>query len=73
MPYRKLYKRGRSEIGVKGDYLVGVLGSVFFGIGEWFLIPMLGFSDTIKYLGAYIEAPCIALMILWLIRVARRH
>ena len=55
-------------IGVKGDYLVAILSSIVFGVGEWFLIPALGFNQTVKLLGTFIEAPSIALIILWLIR-----
>ena len=55
-------------IGIKGDYLVAILSSIVFGVGEWFLLPALGFNQTVKLLGTFIEAPMMALLILWLIR-----
>jgi hypothetical protein len=55
-------------LGVKGDYAIAVLSSIVFGIAEWFLIPALGFNQTMKLLGTFVEAPIISLGILWLIR-----
>ena len=59
-------------IGVRGDYIVAVIVCVVMGLVEWFLIPELGFSDWMKYLGVAIEVPLIALAALWLVRVAKR-
>lgn len=55
-------------IGAKGDYLVAILSTIVFGLMAWFLIPALGFSQTIKFLGTFGDVPFIALGILWLIR-----
>jgi uncharacterized membrane protein YeaQ/YmgE (transglycosylase-associated protein family) len=59
--------------GVKGDYLIAIASSIVFGLLEWFLLPVLGFSQTLKLLGTFIEAPCIALVILWLIRYLKKN
>ena len=60
-------------IGVRGDYILAVVVTVVAGVVEWYLIPALGFSDWIKYLGVLFEAPLIALLALWLVRVAKRN
>jgi uncharacterized membrane protein YeaQ/YmgE (transglycosylase-associated protein family) len=60
-------------IGVQGDFLVAIGACLVFGLGEWYLLPMLGFSQTIKLLGVFGEAPAIALIILWMIRYTRRN
>ena len=62
-----IWKNNR-PIGVKGDYLVAIFSTVVFGLMAWFLIPALGFSQTLKFLGTFGDAPFIALGILWLIR-----
>jgi uncharacterized membrane protein YeaQ/YmgE (transglycosylase-associated protein family) len=59
-------------IGVKGDYIVAVVSCVVFGLGEWYLLPMLNFGKTIQLLGTFLEAPGIALAILWLIRFVKK-
>jgi uncharacterized membrane protein YeaQ/YmgE (transglycosylase-associated protein family) len=59
-------------MGVRGDYILAVVLCVVFGFVEWFLIPALGFDDWVKYLGVFVEVPAIALIGLWLVRVAKR-
>jgi uncharacterized membrane protein YeaQ/YmgE (transglycosylase-associated protein family) len=59
-------------IGVRGDYLAAVLTAVAVGLIDWYVIPAMGFSSTMKYLGVALEPALGALLVLWLIRVARR-
>jgi uncharacterized membrane protein YeaQ/YmgE (transglycosylase-associated protein family) len=59
-------------IGVKGDYLVAVISTVVIGLIDWFVIPAMGFSDTIKWLGILLEPALGALLVLWIIRIARK-
>jgi uncharacterized membrane protein YeaQ/YmgE (transglycosylase-associated protein family) len=59
-------------IGVKGDYLVAVIAAVITGLLDWFVIPAMGFSDTIKYLGLAFEPAGMALLALWVIRLAKK-
>jgi uncharacterized membrane protein YeaQ/YmgE (transglycosylase-associated protein family) len=60
-------------IGVGGDYAVAIVSTVMMGLVDWYLIPALGFSDTMKWMGVLIEPPLTALLVLWLIRVAKRN
>ncbi|MFC1997205.1 hypothetical protein ACFLXI_06310 [Chloroflexota bacterium] len=60
-------------IGVSGDYIVSIISAVVMGLIDWFLIPALGFSDTIKWLGILTEPALTALLVLWLIRVAKKN
>ena len=59
-------------IGVAGDYIVAVISCVIMGLVDWLVIPAMGFSDTIKYIGILFEPALTALLVLWLIRVAKR-
>lgn len=59
-------------IGVTGDYIVAVIVAVVVGLIGWFVIPAMGFSDTMKYLSIIFEPALSALLVLWLIRVAKR-
>lgn len=59
-------------IGVKGDYLVAVITAVITGLIDWFVIPAMGFSDTLKYLGLAFEPALMALLALWVIRLAKK-
>jgi len=60
-------------IGVRGDYIVSVISAVVIGLMDWYIIPAMGFSDTLKWLGIISEPALGALAILWLIRVAKRN
>jgi uncharacterized membrane protein YeaQ/YmgE (transglycosylase-associated protein family) len=66
-----IWKENR-PIGVMGDYLVSVVASIVIGLLDWFVIPAMGFSETMKYLGIALEPALGALAILWLIRVAKK-
>ena len=59
-------------IGVTGDYIVAVVVAVVVGLLDWFVIPAMGFSDTIKWLGLAFEPALSALAALWIVRLARR-
>lgn len=60
-------------IGVPGDYAVSIISAVIMGLIDWYLIPALGFSDTMKWLGILFEPALGALLVLWLIRVAKKN
>ena len=59
-------------IGVNGDYAVSILAAIAIGLLDWYVIPAMGFSDRIRNLGVALEPALGALMVLWLIRVAKR-
>jgi len=58
-------------IGVRGDYIASVITAVVVGFMDWFIIPAMGFSDSLKYLGTAIEPGLGALLVLWIIRKAK--
>ena len=59
-------------IGVSGDYIVAVITAVVFGFLDWYIIPALGFSAIWKLLGVALEPPLGALLVLWIIRKAKK-
>jgi uncharacterized membrane protein YeaQ/YmgE (transglycosylase-associated protein family) len=66
-----IWKNNR-PIGVKGDYLVAILSAIVIGLLDWFVIPAMGFSNTMRLLGVIIEPPLGALAVLWVIRIAKK-
>ena len=66
-----IWKENR-PIGVQGDYFVAVIATIIIGLIDWYVIPAMGFSDTMKYIGVALEPPLGALAVLWLIRVAKK-
>ena len=62
----------RRPIGVTGDYVAAILTAVAIGILDWYVIPAMGFSPTMKYAGVAIEPALAALLVLWVIRLARK-
>ncbi|MFC1923012.1 hypothetical protein ACFLY4_06955 [Chloroflexota bacterium] len=59
-------------IGVTGDYIASVITTVLVGLVDWYLIPALDFSDTIKIIGIIFEPALSALFVLWIIRKAKQ-
>lgn len=64
--------KDRRPIGVQGDYIASIITAIVVGILDWFVIPAMGFSDNLRNLGVALEPALGALLVLWLIRVARR-
>ena len=59
-------------LGVRGDYTAAIISAVIMGLIEWFVIPAMGFSSTIRWLGVIFEPAAMALIVLWVIRKAKQ-
>jgi uncharacterized membrane protein YeaQ/YmgE (transglycosylase-associated protein family) len=59
-------------IGVRGDYIASIVSTVVVGLIDWYVIPAMGFSDVWKYVGVAVEPILVALLVLWIIRRAKR-
>lgn len=68
----KIWKDER-PIGVKGDFIVAVAVTVIVGVLEWYLLPMIGISRQLTMLAVSIEPALSALLVLWMVRVAKRQ
>jgi uncharacterized membrane protein YeaQ/YmgE (transglycosylase-associated protein family) len=64
--------KGKRPIGVQGDYLAAVITAIVLGLIDWFVIPAMGFSDNLRNIGVAIEPALGALLVLWIIRLAKR-
>ena len=58
-------------IGIRGDYIAAIISAIVMGLIDWFLIPAMGFGDTIRILGILLEPPATSLVVLWVIRKAK--
>jgi uncharacterized membrane protein YeaQ/YmgE (transglycosylase-associated protein family) len=58
--------------GASGDYLIAIAAAVIIGLIDWYVIPAMGFSETMRNIGLMLEPALGALLILWLVRVAKR-
>jgi uncharacterized membrane protein YeaQ/YmgE (transglycosylase-associated protein family) len=59
-------------IGVRGDYIAAVIAAVVTGFLDWYVVPAMGFSETLRNIAVAMEPAGMALIVLWLIRVAKR-
>ena len=64
--------KNKRPIGVRGDYLASVITAVVVGLLDWYVIPAMGFSDSLRNLGVALEPALSALLVLWIIRQARK-
>lgn len=62
-----IWKQDR-PFGLGGDLGISVLTMLLIGFLDWFLIPALGFSNNLKYLGVALEPAIGALFVLWIVR-----
>ena len=59
-------------IGVQGDYTVAVISAIVIGLLDWYVIPAMGLSTAMKYLGVAMEPALGALAVPWLVRKAKQ-
>lgn len=59
-------------IGVQGDYIASVITAIVIGLIDWFVIPAMGFSEGLRNLGVALEPAIGALIVLWIIRAAKK-
>ena len=64
--------KNRRPIGVQGDYIASVITAIVVGLMDWYLIPAMGFSATLRNLGVAFEPSLAALIVLWIVRAAKR-
>lgn len=58
--------------GVRNDYLAAVIAAVVIGLMDWYVIPAMGFSTTMRNLGVALEPAIGALAVLWIMRLVKR-
>ena len=58
--------------GAAGDYIIAVITCVIIGLMDWYVIPAMGFSDTMRNIGLLFEPALGALLVLWLVRKAKK-
>ena len=64
--------KNKRPIGVQGDYIAAVIAAIVVGFMDWYVIPAMGFSDTMRNLGVAMEPFLGAMLVLWIIRVAKK-
>ena len=64
--------KNKRPIGLQGDYIAAVISAVVVGLMDWYVIPAMGFSDSLRNMGVAVEPFLGALLVLWIIRLAKK-
>ena len=64
--------KNKRPIGVQGDYTAAIITATIVGLLDWYVIPAMGFSDSLRNLGVALEPFLGALLVLWIIRLAKK-
>jgi len=64
--------KNKRPIGVQGDYTAAIISAVVIGLMDWYVIPAMGFSDSLRNMGVALEPALGALIVLWIIRLAKK-
>jgi len=67
----KLIWKDELPVGMPNAYIVGIATTIIVGLLDWFVIPAMGFSDTLKYLGIASEPALSVPLVFWIIKKAR--
>ena len=63
--------KDRSPEDARRDYIVSIIAAVATGLLDWFVIPAMNFSDTLRNIAVALEPAGMALLVLWIIRKAK--
>ncbi len=64
--------KSNKPFGTSGDYLAAIITTVVVGLFDYFVIPAMNFSETLKWFGVALEPPLAALFVLWGMRKIKR-
>lgn len=64
--------KGVRPIGMQADYTAAIITAIVVGFMDWYVIPAMGFSDSLRNLGVAMEPFLGALLVLWIIRLAKK-
>lgn len=67
----KLIWKDELPVAMPNAYIVGVVTTVVVGLLDWVVIPAMGFSDTLKYVGAALEPALSVPLVFWIIKKAK--
>ena len=67
----KLIWKDELPVAMPNAYLVGIVTTIVVGLLDWVVIPAMGFSDTLKYVGAALEPALSVPLVFWIIKKAR--
>ena len=66
-----IWKTNR-PFGATADTVIAMVIAVAVGLVDWYVIPAMGFSNQLKYIGVALEPALSALIVLWIIRLAKK-
>ncbi|GAB4417920.1 MAG: hypothetical protein Kow002_04540 [Anaerolineales bacterium] len=64
--------KDRTPEEARRDYIAAVIATVITGLLDWFVVPAMGFSDNLRNIATATEPAALALIVLWLIRRAKK-
>jgi uncharacterized membrane protein YeaQ/YmgE (transglycosylase-associated protein family) len=64
--------KGERPYGTGNDYIAAVITTVAIGLLDWYVIPAMGFSTTMRNLGVALEPALGALIVLWIMRRVKK-
>jgi hypothetical protein len=67
----KLIWKDELPVGMPNAYIVGIVTTIIVGLLDWFVIPAMGFSDTLKYVGVALEPALSVPLVFWIIKKAK--
>lgn len=65
-----IWKDRNPEV-ARTDYIAAIISAVVVGLLDWFVVPAMNFSDTLRNIAVAIEPAGAALLVLWIIRKAK--
>ena len=64
--------KDNKPFGTIGDYVIAIVTAIVFGLIAWYVIPIMGFGNTIRWISLATEPLFGALFVLWLVRRAKK-
>jgi len=64
--------KNEHPLGKKNVFIVAIISAIVIGLMDWFIIPAMGFSTSLRNLGIALEPFLGALLVLWIFKAAKK-
>jgi hypothetical protein len=52
---------------------VAIIASVITGLLDWYVLPLIGITGTLRFVAAVLEPAIVALFVLWIMRIIKKE
>lgn len=68
----ELIWKDKHPLSKRNIFIVAIISAIVVGLMDWFVIPAMGFSTSLRNMGVAMEPFLGALLVLWIFKAAKK-